>query len=106
MLEPEARPTLRQALRTLAPGRVAAARSGRQPVAAVRLADGRAFVVEDRCPHDGGLLSNGFVDGDRLVCARHGWAFEVCTGRCPDRPDITVASTTVAAALRKLTRFR
>ena len=47
-----------------------------------RLASGRLVVVADECPHDGGRISDGFVDGDRLVCARHGWELEVRGGRC------------------------
>jgi nitrite reductase/ring-hydroxylating ferredoxin subunit len=55
-------------------------------VAVAVLADGRRVVVADRCPHDGGLLSDGFVDGDRLVCARHGWEFDLTTGEAAGRP--------------------
>ncbi|HVV87550.1 MAG TPA: Rieske 2Fe-2S domain-containing protein [Kofleriaceae bacterium] len=84
--EPRDRPTVAQALRRCAPGDVVAARHRSQPVAVAVLADGRAFAIADRCPHDGGLLSDGFLDGDRLVCARHGWEIDPCTGRCPQRP--------------------
>jgi nitrite reductase/ring-hydroxylating ferredoxin subunit len=34
------------------------------------------------CPHDGGRISDGFVDGERLVCARHGWELVARNGRC------------------------
>jgi phenylpropionate dioxygenase-like ring-hydroxylating dioxygenase large terminal subunit len=50
-----------------------AARDGYRPVAVARLASGRLVVVDDRCPHDGGRISDGFVDGEHIVCARHGW---------------------------------
>lgn len=85
-----ARPTVAEAVRQASPGQVVAARDRGRPVAVAVLADGRAFAVEDRCPHDGGLLSDGFVDGDRLVCARHGWEVDPCTGRCPQRPRAVV----------------
>jgi nitrite reductase/ring-hydroxylating ferredoxin subunit len=49
---------------------------------AARLASGRLVVVADECPHDGGRISDGFVDGERLVCARHGWELEARHGRC------------------------
>lgn len=81
-----ARPTVAEALRRSAPGEVVAALHRGRPVAVAVLEDGRAFAVADRCPHDGGLLSDGFVLGDRLVCARHGWEVDPCTGRCPQRP--------------------
>ncbi|HEY1556073.1 MAG TPA: Rieske 2Fe-2S domain-containing protein [Kofleriaceae bacterium] len=63
-------------------GVVVAARDGIRPVAVARLASGRLVVVDDECPHDGGRISDGFVDGDRIVCARHGWELVACEGRC------------------------
>jgi nitrite reductase/ring-hydroxylating ferredoxin subunit len=80
------RPTVEDAVRAAQPGQVVAARDGGALVAVAVLADGRAYAVEDRCPHDGGWLSDGFVEGDRLVCARHGWEVDPCTGRCDARP--------------------
>ena len=53
-------------------------------VVVARTEDGYA-AFDDRCTHRGGPLSDGFVDGDHLVCARHGWQFEVATGECPGR---------------------
>lgn len=80
------RPSLDRAIATAEPGSVTAARAGLHPVALVVLRDGSAFAVDDLCPHDGGLLSDGYLEGDALVCARHGWAFDACTGRCPAHP--------------------
>lgn len=79
------RPSVAEALRAAAPGSVTPARDGLRPVALVVLPDRRAYVVDDRCPHDGGSLSDGFLDGDRLVCARHGWEIDPCTGACGRR---------------------
>jgi phenylpropionate dioxygenase-like ring-hydroxylating dioxygenase large terminal subunit len=62
-------------------GAVIAARAGRIDVAVARLASGRVVVVEDACPHDGRPISEGgFVDGDRIVCPRHGWELAPCRG--------------------------
>ena len=63
-------------------GAIVRARDGARPVAVARLESGRLVVVDDECPHDGGRISDGFVDGERLVCARHGWELEVEDGRC------------------------
>ena len=63
-------------------GALVRARDGARPVAVARLASGRLVVVDDVCPHDGGRISDGFVDGERLVCARHGWELEARNGRC------------------------
>jgi nitrite reductase/ring-hydroxylating ferredoxin subunit len=68
--------------RGLARGAMIAARIGARRVAVARLASGRLVVVADECPHDGGRISDGFVDGERLVCARHGWELEARNGRC------------------------
>lgn len=76
------RRSVAEALRTAEPGTVAPASDRGRPVALVVLSDRRAFVVDDRCPHDGGPLSDGFLDGDRLVCARHGWEIDPCAGTC------------------------
>jgi nitrite reductase/ring-hydroxylating ferredoxin subunit len=63
-------------------GAVIAAREGARAVAVARLESGTFVVVDDECPHDGGKLSDGFVEGELLVCARHGWTLRVCSGRC------------------------
>jgi phenylpropionate dioxygenase-like ring-hydroxylating dioxygenase large terminal subunit len=63
-------------------GEVVRARAGATPVAVARLGSGRLVVVIDECPHDGGRISDGFVEGERLVCSRHGWELEIKGGRC------------------------
>lgn len=42
--------------------------------------DGAFFAVEDLCTHDGGDLATGDVEGDEIVCPRHGARFCVRTG--------------------------
>ena len=63
-------------------GRIVAARDGARPVAVARLESGTVVVVDDTCPHDGGLISDGYVEGELLVCARHGWQLRACNGSC------------------------
>ena len=63
-------------------GALVAARDGARSVAVARLETGALVVVDDVCPHDGGLISDGFIEGDRIVCARHGWELVACEGRC------------------------
>lgn len=42
---------------------------------------GRLGALDDACPHQGAPLSAGLLDGDgKLVCPRHGWAFDPVTG--------------------------
>ncbi len=94
------RPTVEDAVRTARPGQVVAAHDRGALVAVAVLADGRAFAVEDRCPHDGGWLSDGYVDADRLVCARHGFSVDPCTGRCDARPGDLVDARLVGRVRR------
>lgn len=47
-----------------------------------RSADGVVRVWDDRCPHRSVRLSMGQVQGDRLACAYHGWAYAADSGRC------------------------
>jgi nitrite reductase (NADH) small subunit/3-phenylpropionate/trans-cinnamate dioxygenase ferredoxin subunit len=52
--------------------------------------DGNFHVIDHECPHEGGPLGAGEVDGRIVICPWHGWAFDVATGRCPTSPDICV----------------
>jgi len=72
------RPAVSQIRRTLKRGELAAARDRHGDVAVARLVSGRLVVVEDRCPHDGGRISDGFVDGELIVCPRHNWELRAC----------------------------
>ena len=50
-------------------------------VAVFRLADGKIFGLEDRCPHRGARLSAGVVyDGDKIACLDHGWGVRLADG--------------------------
>jgi len=42
--------------------------------------DGRYYAIEDICTHDGGILTGGPVEGDQIVCPRHGARFCIRTG--------------------------
>jgi 3-phenylpropionate/trans-cinnamate dioxygenase ferredoxin subunit len=42
--------------------------------------DGAYFAIEDVCTHDGGILTGGAVEGDVIVCPRHGARFSIRTG--------------------------
>ena len=75
------RPTVIEAARRCPRGEVRAARGpDGQALAVIRLGSGEVSVLPDRCPHDGGPISDGFLAGDRLVCARHQWELDPKTG--------------------------
>ena len=42
--------------------------------------DGDFYVIQDLCTHDGGILSDGWLQGENIVCPRHGAQFCVKTG--------------------------
>jgi len=42
--------------------------------------DGQYYAIEDVCTHDGGILTGGAVEGEQIVCPRHGARFSIKTG--------------------------
>ena len=51
--------------------------------------DGNFYALDGLCPHRGGPLGAGYVEGAIVYCPLHGWGFDVKTGACvtnPDRP--------------------
>jgi phenylpropionate dioxygenase-like ring-hydroxylating dioxygenase large terminal subunit len=76
-------------MRELTPGKLVATTVLGQELVLWRAADGRVRAWENRCPHRGTRLSIGRIDGDRVVCAYHGWQF-AADGHCkrvPALPD-------------------
>lgn len=41
---------------------------------------GTFYAIEDTCTHDGGELAGGVIDGDVVICPRHGARFCLRTG--------------------------
>ena len=61
--------------------------------------DGEYFAIQDICPHDGGELANGELEGEVIVCPRHGARFSVRTGEVlgpPAYEDIRTFAVRVA----------
>jgi 3-phenylpropionate/trans-cinnamate dioxygenase ferredoxin subunit len=48
--------------------------------------DGEFFAIEDICTHDGEELTGGPVDGDQIICPRHGARFCLRTGKALTPP--------------------
>ena len=48
--------------------------------------DGGLYAIEDVCTHDGGQLTGGQVEGDEIVCPRHGARFCIRTGEALTAP--------------------
>ncbi|MCI0658018.1 MAG: Rieske 2Fe-2S domain-containing protein [Acidobacteria bacterium] len=48
--------------------------------------DGDFFAVDNSCPHRGGPLGEGYLQGRVVTCPWHGWQFDVTTGESPLNP--------------------
>jgi nitrite reductase (NADH) small subunit len=55
-----------------------------KPVALCNV-DGNFYAVNAVCPHMGGPLANGRLEGCVLACPWHGWTYDVRSG-LPDHP--------------------
>ena len=42
--------------------------------------DGTIYAIDNTCPHRGGPLGEGMLDGNVVTCPLHGWKFNVTTG--------------------------
>ena len=62
------------------------ARARAIPVAVFRTGDDQVFALLDRCPHEGGPLSQGIVFGESVACPLHNWTIGLADG-CAKAPD-------------------
>jgi nitrite reductase (NADH) small subunit len=74
----------------LSPGRAAEVTVGGRVIALFNV-DGTFHALAGRCPHRGGPLGQGFVDGSRVSCPWHNWTFDLTTGANVASPDLEVA---------------
>ena len=45
--------------------------------------DGVISAIDGICPHQGGPLADGQVQGTTVTCPWHGWQFDIRTGKTP-----------------------
>jgi len=60
-------------------GKAVSVVAGGRPVAVVRVS-GRVYAVDGTCPHRGGPLGEGDLEGHHLYCPLHAWSFDVRDG--------------------------
>lgn len=53
------------------------------------------FAIGNECPHQGGSLCDGPVEGDIVICPLHGWEFDLRSGACMTVPGESVPAFTV-----------
>ena len=54
---------------------------------------GNLYAIEDVCTHDGGPLDQGELEGETVVCPRHGATFDVRTGDALTLPAVVPLMT-------------
>lgn len=50
--------------------------------------EGKIYALANICPHRGGPLGEGSLDGSEVICPWHAWSFDVKTGQCQALPDV------------------
>ncbi|MCD2453198.1 non-heme iron oxygenase ferredoxin subunit [Methylicorpusculum oleiharenae] len=48
--------------------------------------EGSFYAIEDVCSHDGAEIASGELEGDEIICPRHGARFCVKTGQVKSAP--------------------
>lgn len=49
---------------------------------------GKIYAINHVCPHQGGPLAEGGLEGKVVTCPWHGWQFDVTTGECTFNPGV------------------
>lgn len=53
---------------------------------------GTFYAIDDSCPHRGAPLSEGYVQGGRVLCSWHCFDFSLTTGACEVVPELKVST--------------
>ena len=75
-------------------------RVGNTEIALFRLSSGEVLAVENKCPHKGGILSEGMICGSKVHCPLHDWRIDVHSGdvQAPDTGHVTTYEVEVDPA--------
>ncbi len=49
---------------------------------------GKLYAIGDVCSHDNGPVGDGEIEGDEIVCPRHGGRFDIRTGKATSLPAV------------------
>jgi nitrite reductase/ring-hydroxylating ferredoxin subunit len=77
----------------LAAGEVLEVLVGERPIAVACVSENgsrRYHAVDGVCPHAGGPLGDGTLEGNQLTCPWHGWSYDLETGRSSVDPAVCV----------------
>ncbi len=72
-------------------GEVTEVEAGGLPICLANVG-GQLHALDNVCPHRGGPLGQGWVEGGAVLCPWHAWAFDVQTGIAaePERAEVRV----------------
>ena len=58
--------------------------------------NGSFFAIDNRCPHRGGPLFRGALEGGPSIrCPLHGWLFDLKNGQCLNQSEVKLVSYAV-----------
>jgi len=66
----------------LAPGEIVEVMVGERGIAVARVSDDEWLACDNVCPHAGGPLGDGVLEGDQVSCPWHGYAYDLRSGQC------------------------
>jgi len=81
---------------------------GDREIAVFHVGD-RFYAIDNVCPHQGGPLADGWVDGTVVTCPWHAWCFDVTTGEMTlgfstvDTFEVQVDGSAIAVSLEPRT---
>ena len=58
--------------------------------------DGTFYAIDNTCPHRGGPLGEGDLDGRFAICPWHAWRWDVTTGANANNPAVRISCYPVA----------
>lgn len=76
-------------LSDLPPGSSRCVEAGGKEIA-IHNVEGRIYACSNICPHQGGPMADGILDGTSIVCPWHAWAFDLESGCSPVNPRIRI----------------
>ena len=63
-----------------------------KPIAVFRTRAGKVFAVDGICPHKGGMIADGMLSEENVVCPYHAFKYDAATGEC-DQPGTCAIET-------------
>jgi NAD(P)H-dependent nitrite reductase small subunit len=70
------------AVADITPGNPTTVAAGDRDIAVFNVG-GTFYAIDDTCPHQGGPLSEGYVEGATVTCPWHAWCFNLSDGKMP-----------------------